>query len=434
MHRALRVRSTLAWLTAATLDEEPAAGRDAAGHARACSTCCPPTASSSACRARRAAAGAGSRPDVADAIAAWAAGRGDDVVATDSLPQVAPQLGAPGRARLRRARAAAARGPVRAVVPRRGGAPRRLGRRPAQQGDRRARGRRGPAEPPQVLRPLAGDRPRPVGAVDDGAAGRGRRAAHPPARGALRPLAQRRAGGGDAAAQPALRAAGARPPGGGRPLRARPRARPRSAATGTTCSPQPDGSTMLVIGDVVGHDTEAAACMGQLRGLLRGIAFDSADGPAGVLTRLDAAIDGLRLGALATVLVGRLERPDARAWPAALGERRAPAAAGRGARTASDSVLDRRAARPAARGRPHGRAHRAGGRPRRPARPCCSTPTGSSSAATRSSTTASSSCGAALGELRGPAGRGAVRRAAGPAAAAGAEDDVALVAVRLPET
>ncbi len=74
--------------------------------------------------------------------------------------------------------------------------------------------------------------------------------------------------------------------------------------------PQPDGSTMLVIGDVVGHDTAAAACMAQLRGLLRGIAFDSAAGPAGALTRLDSAIAGLQLGALATVLVGRLEPVD----------------------------------------------------------------------------------------------------------------------------
>jgi len=69
---------------------------------------------------------------------------------------------------------------------------------------------------------------------------------------------------------------------------------------------QPDGSTMLVIGDVAGHDTEAAACMAQLRGLLRGIAFDSAQSPAQVLARLDSAIDGLGLGALATVLVARL--------------------------------------------------------------------------------------------------------------------------------
>ena len=71
---------------------------------------------------------------------------------------------------------------------------------------------------------------------------------------------------------------------------------------------QPDGSTVLVIGDVVGHDTEAAACMSQLRGILRGIAFDSGEGPAQVLSRLDAAIAGLQLGALATVLVGRLEQ------------------------------------------------------------------------------------------------------------------------------
>ena len=42
---------------------------------------------------------------------------------------------------------------------------------------------------------------------------------------------------------------------------------------------QPGGATMLVIGDVVGHDTEAAAAMGQLRGLLRGIATYSDAGP-----------------------------------------------------------------------------------------------------------------------------------------------------------
>jgi chemotaxis family two-component system sensor kinase Cph1 len=72
---------------------------------------------------------------------------------------------------------------------------------------------------------------------------------------------------------------------------------------------QPDGSTMLVIGDVAGHDTRAAATMGQLRGLLRGIAYAGSGEPAAVLAQLDAAIEGLGLGALATVLVGRLERP-----------------------------------------------------------------------------------------------------------------------------
>ena len=37
---------------------------------------------------------------------------------------------------------------------------------------------------------------------------------------------------------------------------------------------QPDGATVLVIGDVMGHDIEAAAAMGQVKTLVRGIAFD----------------------------------------------------------------------------------------------------------------------------------------------------------------
>ncbi|TYP86523.1 SpoIIE family protein phosphatase [Blastococcus xanthinilyticus] len=74
---------------------------------------------------------------------------------------------------------------------------------------------------------------------------------------------------------------------------------------------QPSGAAMLVIGDVVGHDTEAAAAMGQLRGMLRGIAYREGIGPAGVLTDLDAAIQGLRMGTLATAAIVRLEQTDA---------------------------------------------------------------------------------------------------------------------------
>jgi chemotaxis family two-component system sensor kinase Cph1 len=73
---------------------------------------------------------------------------------------------------------------------------------------------------------------------------------------------------------------------------------------------QPGGATVLVIGDVIGHDTESAAGMGQLRGLLRGISYDSADSPAGVLGRVDRAIAGLELRTMATVLVLRLEQTD----------------------------------------------------------------------------------------------------------------------------
>ena len=37
---------------------------------------------------------------------------------------------------------------------------------------------------------------------------------------------------------------------------------------------QPDGGALLVIGDVVGHNVDAAAAMGQIRSILRGIAYD----------------------------------------------------------------------------------------------------------------------------------------------------------------
>ncbi|TXR55191.1 SpoIIE family protein phosphatase [Quadrisphaera setariae] len=71
---------------------------------------------------------------------------------------------------------------------------------------------------------------------------------------------------------------------------------------------QPDGATVVVIGDVVGHDSAAAAAMGQLRGLLRGIAYTTGAGPAEVLERLDAAIPGLLMSTTATAAVLRLEQ------------------------------------------------------------------------------------------------------------------------------
>jgi PAS domain S-box-containing protein len=77
---------------------------------------------------------------------------------------------------------------------------------------------------------------------------------------------------------------------------------------------QPSGATVLVIGDVVGHDTEAAAAMGQLRGMLRGIAYRAGAGPAAVLRDLDAAIQGLDMGTMATAAIARVEQtPEERA-------------------------------------------------------------------------------------------------------------------------
>ncbi|HEY4605682.1 MAG TPA: PP2C family protein-serine/threonine phosphatase, partial [Blastococcus sp.] len=71
---------------------------------------------------------------------------------------------------------------------------------------------------------------------------------------------------------------------------------------------QPDGATLLVIGDVVGHNVDAAAAMGQIRSILRGIAYDRPESPGQVLSRVDGVLTGLRIGTLATALVARLEQ------------------------------------------------------------------------------------------------------------------------------
>ncbi|GIG28417.1 SpoIIE family protein phosphatase [Cellulomonas marina] len=73
---------------------------------------------------------------------------------------------------------------------------------------------------------------------------------------------------------------------------------------------QPDGATVLVIGDVMGHDSDAAAAMSQVRTLLRGIAYATGQAPAGVLTGLDAAMRGLEVRTLATAVVARLEQSE----------------------------------------------------------------------------------------------------------------------------
>lgn len=73
---------------------------------------------------------------------------------------------------------------------------------------------------------------------------------------------------------------------------------------------QPDGSTVLVIGDVVGHDIEAAALMAQLRSMLRAIAVVTGGSPAQILSDLDAAVRTLQIPVMATLVVARVEQSD----------------------------------------------------------------------------------------------------------------------------
>ena len=74
---------------------------------------------------------------------------------------------------------------------------------------------------------------------------------------------------------------------------------------------QPDGATVLVIGDVVGHDSRAAAAMGQLRGLLRALVFDNDESLGATVRRVERTAQGLAVPTLATAVVARVERePD----------------------------------------------------------------------------------------------------------------------------
>ncbi|NIZ92430.1 PP2C family protein-serine/threonine phosphatase [Kineococcus rubinsiae] len=68
------------------------------------------------------------------------------------------------------------------------------------------------------------------------------------------------------------------------------------------------GATCVAIGDVTGHDQEAAAAMGQVRNLLRGIGYSLEVSPASALTSLDRAMRDLGVGALATAVLATVER------------------------------------------------------------------------------------------------------------------------------
>lgn len=71
----------------------------------------------------------------------------------------------------------------------------------------------------------------------------------------------------------------------------------------------PSGSTSLIIGDVAGHDQNAAASMGQMRNLLRGIGYAIGDPPALVLSALDRAAHDLGVDGLASIVLAQVEQP-----------------------------------------------------------------------------------------------------------------------------
>ncbi|WP_432509382.1 SpoIIE family protein phosphatase [Kineococcus auxinigenes] len=71
---------------------------------------------------------------------------------------------------------------------------------------------------------------------------------------------------------------------------------------------QPAGATVLVIGDVIGHDTQAAAAMSQVRTVVRTLGALEDASPAQVLARADRAMANLQITTTATAIVARLEQ------------------------------------------------------------------------------------------------------------------------------
>ncbi|MBY8882250.1 SpoIIE family protein phosphatase [Actinacidiphila acidipaludis] len=75
-----------------------------------------------------------------------------------------------------------------------------------------------------------------------------------------------------------------------------------------------DGSFAVVIGDVVGHDLNAAAGMAQLRNMLRAHAWTHHGGPAAIVRLLDDTVMHVAEVSMATAIFGTLRREPATGW------------------------------------------------------------------------------------------------------------------------
>lgn len=73
----------------------------------------------------------------------------------------------------------------------------------------------------------------------------------------------------------------------------------------------PDGDLTLVIGDVSGHDRDAAAAMAQVRNLTRGVSMTVRQSPAEVITTLERTLTALEIDVIATAIVAQVGERDA---------------------------------------------------------------------------------------------------------------------------
>jgi serine phosphatase RsbU (regulator of sigma subunit) len=75
----------------------------------------------------------------------------------------------------------------------------------------------------------------------------------------------------------------------------------------------PDGAVAVVIGDVVGHDLQAAAAMACTRNMLRALLFDRLTPPSAILARLDRTLQGITDNPVTTTGLARIE-PEGPVW------------------------------------------------------------------------------------------------------------------------
>ncbi|GGT78413.1 MULTISPECIES: SpoIIE family protein phosphatase [Streptomyces] len=75
-----------------------------------------------------------------------------------------------------------------------------------------------------------------------------------------------------------------------------------------------DGTTALAIGDVVGHDLDAAAGMAQVRSILRAYAWTHHEPPSAIVNRLDESVMPIAGVSMATLVFGTLEQAVDGAW------------------------------------------------------------------------------------------------------------------------
>lgn len=77
--------------------------------------------------------------------------------------------------------------------------------------------------------------------------------------------------------------------------------------------PLPGGAVGVVIGDVAGHNLQAAAAMAQVRNMLRALLFDRRAAPSTVLAALDRTLEAITQNPVTTACLARIE-PTSDGW------------------------------------------------------------------------------------------------------------------------